>query len=177
MNSDAEDGLGSSQVLMPSVNNVHFLMPMAVHKFKKLSDSSVRRRLFVPLQTLLPDEKLADLVEASGLGTKQAVAGQQADLELDLTSVATALADVRNPLALTIGFAAPPGSDALFDALNMQQQRNASDGSLAYKVSYQVSKPGKYALLVKYGEHHINGSPFEIEVLPASASADAAQIQ
>lgn len=164
---------------MPSVNNVHFLMPSTTQKFKKLSDSSVRRRLFVPLQTLLPDEeeKLADLVEASGLGTKQAVAGQQADLELDLTSVATALADVRNPLALTIGFAAPPGSDALFDALNMQQQRNASDGSLAYKVSYQVSKPGKYALLVKYGEHHINGSPFEIEVLPDSVSAEAAQLQ
>ena len=155
---------GSSNTQSASVYNVHFLCRFAGSPFQKLSEQSVRRRLFVPLETLADEaEQVAQQVVASGLGTKQAVAGQSADVDVELAPVAAAFADLRNPRALSIGFAAPPGSDALFDELGMKQQPLA-DGSLSYKVSYSVSKPGKYSLLVQYGGHHIPGSPFEIQV-------------
>ena len=147
-----------------SVYNVHYLVRFAGTPFQKLSEPSVRRRLFVPLETLVDEAaELAQQVVASGLGTKQAVAGQPAELDVELAPVAAAIADSRNPRTLSIGFAAPPNSDALFDELGMKQQPLA-DGSLTYKVSYSVSKPGKYSLLVQYGGHHIPGSPFEIQV-------------
>lgn len=35
-------------------------------------------------------------------------------------------------------------------------------GNLNYSVKYQLSQPGKYVLVVKWGENHIPGSPFNI---------------
>lgn len=35
-------------------------------------------------------------------------------------------------------------------------------GNLNYAVRYQLSQPGSYVLVVKWGDKHIPGSPFNI---------------
>ena len=35
-------------------------------------------------------------------------------------------------------------------------------GNLRYTVRYRLSQAGNYTLIVKWGDHHISGSPFNI---------------
>jgi filamin len=55
---------------------------------------------------------------------------------------------------LVIGIAGPQVPCEQLHAIHM--------GRLKYVVKYQLSQPGSYQLIVKWGDQHIPGSPFNI---------------
>jgi len=55
---------------------------------------------------------------------------------------------------LVIGIAGPNVPCEQLHAIHM--------GRLKYMVKYQLSQPGNYKMIVKWGDEHILGSPFNI---------------
>lgn len=60
---------------------------------------------------------------------------------------------------LFVGMIGPANAPPVDEILIKHAQRNT------YNVSYTVKQKGKYHLLVKWGEEHIPGSPFNIDVV------------
>lgn len=60
---------------------------------------------------------------------------------------------------LFVGMVGPANAPPVDEILIKHAMRNQ------YHVSYSVKQKGKYLLLVKWGDDHIPGSPFNIEVV------------
>ena len=62
---------------------------------------------------------------------------------------------------LFIGMVGPANAPPV-DEIHIKHQDRQKD---TYNVSYTVKQKGRYMLLVKWGDDHIPGSPFNIEVI------------
>jgi filamin len=90
-------------------------------------------------------------VTSKGLGLNKAFVNKKAQFTVDTSTAGHNM--------LFVGMIGPANSPPVEEVLIKHAMRNQ------YNVSYMVKQKGKYLLLVKYGDDHIPGSPFNIEVV------------
>ncbi len=93
----------------------------------------------------------ATSVRASGLGLKQTFAGRSAFFQVD----ASAQAAGNNMLLVGVLGPSTPCEEILVKHMGNRQ----------YQVTYNVREKGQYVLVVKWGDQHVQGSPFLVDVV------------
>ncbi|XP_067932451.1 filamin-A-like isoform X2 [Watersipora subatra] len=90
-------------------------------------------------------------VTSKGPGLTKAFVNKKAQFTVDSSTAGVNM--------LFVGMIGPANSPPVDEILIKHAQRNT------YNVSYTVKQKGKYHLLVKWGDDHIPGSPFHIDVV------------
>merc|ERR1712002_223330 len=127
----------------------HEQSTVVVEAVTKSSSSSVQQAVATSQQQpIVADEVKA--IKATGIGLKKAFVGKK-----NVFNVDTKMAPGSNMLLVGVY-----GPKYPCDEVFVKHQ-----GGGQYNVSYILKEKGEYVLVCKWGDHHIPGSPFKLEVV------------